>query len=172
MIEGSSADAIFACSGGKLIPEKPLSLGLTVKSLTGRKTMVSLLNRFDHSAGDETIRRIDLGLEQALFKTKTLVPNHIIRKSNLSTGLADLGTRSTGLSTGLGTILISTSKHHLEPIQYNIHMEFVTRTRCRKNKFKLTKKLPPTYKIHQFQTMEKEKFVASRKHTLQKTLSV
>ena len=88
MIEGSSADAIFACSGGKLIPEKPLSLGLTVKSLTGSKTMVSLLNRFDHSTGDETIRRIDLGLEQALFKTKTLVPNHIIRKSNLSTGLA------------------------------------------------------------------------------------
>ena len=30
----SSADAIFACSGGKLISGKHLSLGLTVKSLT------------------------------------------------------------------------------------------------------------------------------------------
>ena len=50
--------------------------------------MVSLLNRFGYCASDETIRRIDLGLEQTLFKTKIVVPNHIIRKSNLSTGLA------------------------------------------------------------------------------------
>ena len=33
-----------------------------------------LLNRFGHSASDETIRQIDLGLEETLFKTKTLVP--------------------------------------------------------------------------------------------------
>ena len=85
MIEGSSVDAIFACSGEKLIPGKHVSLALTVKSLTESKTMVSLLNRFGYCASDETIRRIDLGLEEALFKTKTLVPSHIIRKSDLST---------------------------------------------------------------------------------------
>ena len=35
MIEGSSTDAIFACSEEKLIPGKHLSPGLTMKSLTG-----------------------------------------------------------------------------------------------------------------------------------------
>ena len=34
MIEGCSADAIFACSGGKRIPAKTLSLSLTVNTLT------------------------------------------------------------------------------------------------------------------------------------------
>ena len=123
MMEGSSAEAIYACSGGKLIPGKHLTLGLNLKSLTGSKTMVSLLNCLGHCASDEIIRRIDLGLDETLFKTKTLVPSHIIRKSNLSSGLH-------------GTILISTSKHHLGQKQYTIHMEFVTRTRCRSNKFK------------------------------------
>lgn len=61
MIVGSSADASFACSGGKLIPGKHLSVGLTKKSLTGSKTMVSLLNCLSLCASDETITQIDLG---------------------------------------------------------------------------------------------------------------
>ena len=73
----------FAYSGGKLISRKHLSLGLTVKSLTGSITMASLLNRFGHCASEETIRRIDLVLEETLFKTKTLVTGHNIRKCNL-----------------------------------------------------------------------------------------
>ena len=56
MIERSSTNAIFACSGGKLISGKHLSPGLTVKSLTGSLAMVSLLNRFGHCTREETIR--------------------------------------------------------------------------------------------------------------------
>ena len=53
--------------------------------------------------------------------------------------------------------MISTWKHHLEQIQYTIYMHHTPyRTRCR-NKFKLPKKLPPTRKMRQFQTMEKIK---------------
>ena len=86
--EGSSADALFACSGRKLIPGKCISLALTMKSLTGSKAMVFLLNRFGHCASDKTIRQIDLCIEETLLKTKTLVPSQIIRKRNLSAGLA------------------------------------------------------------------------------------
>ena len=54
--------------------------------------------------------------------------------------------------------MISTWKHHLEQIQYTIYMHHTPyRTRCCRNKFKLPKKLPPTHKIRQFQTMEKIK---------------
>ena len=55
----SSADAIFPCSGGKHIPGKHLSLGLALKSMAGSKSVVSLLNRFGHCIGDETVRRMD-----------------------------------------------------------------------------------------------------------------
>ena len=161
MIERSSAEASFACSGGKLISGKYLSPGLTVKSLTGSLAIVSLLFLFGHCAREETIRWIDLDLEETPFKTETLVIGHIIRKSL---------EKVTFLQVLHGTILISTSQHHLEQIQYTIHMEFINKCKC--NKCKLSKNLPPTHKMRQFQTMEKGKFVASRKHTLQKTLSV
>lgn len=88
MIEGSLADASFACSGGTFIPGKYLSLGLTVKSSTRSKTIFSLLNQFSYCPSDETIKKIDLALDETVLKTKTLVPSHIIRKSNIYTGLA------------------------------------------------------------------------------------
>ena len=54
LTDSSSLDAIFACSGGKLIRGKHLSLGIALKSMTGSKSLVLLLNRFGHCIGDET----------------------------------------------------------------------------------------------------------------------
>ena len=85
MIEVVQAKLNSACSGGKRIPRKHLLLGLTVKSFTGSKTMIYLLNCFGDYARDETIRRINLCLEEALFKGKTLVPSHVTRKINYFT---------------------------------------------------------------------------------------
>ena len=49
---GSSVDAIFVCSRGKIIPAKHLSLGLTKKSLRESKAIAFLLNLFGHCASD------------------------------------------------------------------------------------------------------------------------
>ena len=75
-----------------------------MKPLIGSKTIVSLLNRFD---------RIDLDLEETLFKTKILVPSHIIRKSNLSTtGLAwDNFDINMEISSGANTLYALLPKH-------------------------------------------------------------
>ena len=88
LTNSSSADAIFACSGGKLIPGKHLSLGLALKSMTGSKSVVSLLNRFGHCIGDETVRRMDMSFEEAVNQNDTILPSHIQISPNLSTGLA------------------------------------------------------------------------------------
>ena len=88
------------------------------------------------------MRQINLSLEETLFKTKIL--------PLLTTSLEKV----TFLQVLHWKTLISTSKHHLEQMQYAINMEFVTRTRCLKKKFKLPKNLPPTYKMHQFQTAD------------------
>ena len=88
LTNSSSADAIFACSGGKLIPGKHLSLGLALKSMTGSKSVVSLLNRFGHCIGDETVRRMDMSFEEAVNQNNTILPSHIQISPNLSTGLA------------------------------------------------------------------------------------
>ena len=54
-VQSSASDAIYSCSGGKLLPGKHLSLGFAVKALTGSKNVVTLMNRYRHCASSETI---------------------------------------------------------------------------------------------------------------------
>ena len=59
-IESSSADAIFMCSGSKKLPGKHVGLGLAMKSMTGSRNVVTLMNRYGHCASNETLRRVDM----------------------------------------------------------------------------------------------------------------
>ena len=114
LIESSCADAIYACSGSKLLPGKHLSLALALKSLTGSHTAVTLLNRFGHCASDETIRRIDMALEETVHKgDNDFVPKGIRKTPGLCTGTAwdNFGLNIETLS-GIGTI------HHTYGICY------------------------------------------------------
>ena len=56
MIQVSSGNTAFSCSIWRLIRGKHLSLAFTIKSSSESKTMVSLLNQFDHWASGETVR--------------------------------------------------------------------------------------------------------------------
>ena len=49
LIESSAADTVYACSGGKQLTGKHLSLGITVKTITGSRRTATLLNKFRHS---------------------------------------------------------------------------------------------------------------------------
>ena len=66
---------MYECSGGKFLPGKHLSLGLTVKSITGSKNVVTLLNKFGHSASNEKIQRIDIEIESTISQQDTLLPD-------------------------------------------------------------------------------------------------
>ena len=88
LTNSSFADAIYACSGGKLIPGKHLSLGLPLKSMTRSKSVVWLFNRFGHCIGDETVSRMNMSFEEAVSPNETILPLHIQIPPNLSTGLA------------------------------------------------------------------------------------
>ena len=48
LVNSTSADVVYACSGGKFLPSKHISLGVALKSKTGSKLVVNLLNRFGH----------------------------------------------------------------------------------------------------------------------------
>ena len=74
-MDSSAADVMYTCPGGKFLPGKHLSLGLTVKSITGSKNAVTLLSKFGHSASNEKIRRIDIGIESAISQQDTLLPD-------------------------------------------------------------------------------------------------
>ena len=86
-MDSSAADVMYACSGEKFLPGKHLSLGLTVKSITGSKNAVTLLNKFGHSASNEKIWH-DIGIESTISQQDTLLPDQFLRHPNLCAALA------------------------------------------------------------------------------------
>ena len=88
LVDSSAADAVYSCSGGKLLPGKHIALGCAVKSKTGSRGMVSLLNRFGHTISNETVRRIDMMLENTVMSEENITPKEIKKQANLCTGTA------------------------------------------------------------------------------------
>ena len=55
LIDTGAADAVFFCSAGKLIPGKQLSLGFALKSMTGSKKVLTLMNPQQPSSPDNKL---------------------------------------------------------------------------------------------------------------------
>ena len=89
-VESSISEDIYSCSGGmgRLLPGKHLSLGFAVKPLTGRKNVVTLMNRYRHCVSSETIPRIDMSLEATITDKENVVPDGLEKLPFLSTGTA------------------------------------------------------------------------------------
>ena len=88
LVNSTSADVVYACSGGKLLPGKHISLGVALKSMTGNKSVVNLINRFGHCISNEKVYRTDTGMESSLTSNNSLVPDQIVQTPELYTTLA------------------------------------------------------------------------------------
>ena len=114
-IDSSSADAVYCCSGTKLLPGKHITHALTLKSMTGSRSVVTLEQRNGHCASNETVRRIEMGLEEGILlqESDNYVPNGVIKQPGLCMGTAwdnfDINIETLN---GLGTI------HHTYGIVY------------------------------------------------------
>ena len=86
VVNSTSADVVYACSGGKLLPGKQISLGVALKSMIGSKS-VNLLNRSEHCISNEKVHKIDSGMESSLKSSNSLVPDQIIKSLELYTTL-------------------------------------------------------------------------------------
>ena len=71
-----------------MLPGKHLALAMGIKSLTGSKSAVTLVNKFGNCASDETIRRLDMELEQAADYDESCTPKDVLREPYLCTGTA------------------------------------------------------------------------------------
>ena len=71
-----------------MLPGKHLALAMGIKSLTGSKSAVTLVNKFGNCASDETIRRLDMELESAADYVEKNAPNEILLDPHLCTGTA------------------------------------------------------------------------------------
>ena len=127
----------YACYGGKLLPGKHISLGVVLKSITGSKWVVNLLNRFGHCIINEKVHRIDTGMESSLTSSNSLVPNRITKTPELYTALA-----WDNFDVNLETLSGADSVHHTYGICYqNISSTIqvpqkITETTCKNRKIK------------------------------------
>ena len=55
-IDSSSADAVYCCSGTKLLPGKHITHTITLKSVTGSKRVVTLEQCNGHCTSNETVQ--------------------------------------------------------------------------------------------------------------------
>ena len=67
-IQSISQDIIFAASSGFKLPSKHLKLGVVLKSLTGSRKVVEILNRYGHCANYHGVEEIETELMQQKLK--------------------------------------------------------------------------------------------------------
>ena len=67
-IQSVSQDIIFAASSGCKLPSKHLKLGVALKSLTGSRKVVEILNRYGHCANYHAVEEIETELMQQKLK--------------------------------------------------------------------------------------------------------
>lgn len=82
------ADIVFSVSNGKFIPAKHLALGLGFKSMTGKKEVVQILNKFGHSINYWLSEELETSMAEAITLENTMLPKGMYREPDLSTCVA------------------------------------------------------------------------------------
>lgn len=67
-------DLIYVASDGKKLTPKGLSLGMTIRQLTGSASAISLVNRLGHCVSHTTVLRHETALAQRNISLSTLLP--------------------------------------------------------------------------------------------------
>lgn len=87
-IESLAQDAIYSVSNGRLKTSKHMELGIAMKSITGSRKVVNILNRLGHSISYSVAEELETELTYSSFDDKSLIPYGIEKKPQLLTGLA------------------------------------------------------------------------------------
>lgn len=81
-------DVIYSVTNGSIKPSKHLKLGLTIKTLTGSKKVLTQLNRLGHCISYNIAEELETELTYSSLSTTTILPNEIRENQNSFCGLA------------------------------------------------------------------------------------
>jgi len=87
-VSSSSQDAIFIATNGKLKPKKHLLLGLGIKSMTGSRKLLEVLNHWGYCISYHTSEEIETELALSLMNQKRVTPENLFCEAGLFTGIA------------------------------------------------------------------------------------
>lgn len=88
LIRSVSDDVVFATSRGNIKTSKHLLLGLSLKSLTGSRKLLEIINHLGHCVSYHIAENIETDLATSISEKQQSTPEGILRQSGLATGLA------------------------------------------------------------------------------------
>ena len=104
-IQAVCEDVIFSAIDGKIKPKKHLMLGITLKSLTGSRKIMEIMNRLGHSSSYHTIEEIETEMTFQATKNKRLTPFGMSLAPEFGTGVTwDNFDRFVNTTTGKDTL--------------------------------------------------------------------
>ena len=87
-IKSISEDVVFATISVRRRPAKHLQIGMAIKSLTGRKKVVTMLNRLGHGINWNGIEELETVLTYNCSNANQITPAGMSNEKSCSTGLA------------------------------------------------------------------------------------
>ena len=83
-----AADTVFLVTNGRKKPSKHLKLGLAVKSMTGSKKLIGMLNRYGHCVSYTTTEEFETELTFTITSASKISPPDLVPDSSLTVGIA------------------------------------------------------------------------------------
>ena len=87
-VDSISQDIVFAATNGLVKPAKHLQMGIAMKSLTGSRKILEILNRLGHSVSYHVAEELETELTLSTTCKQQVTPHGMQLSSSLSTGLA------------------------------------------------------------------------------------
>lgn len=85
-IQSIANDIIFAATEGRYKSSKHIKLGMTLKSLTGSKKVVQLLNRMGHCVNYDTVEELETEVTFTAAENLSMLPNGVQNDPTLVIG--------------------------------------------------------------------------------------
>lgn len=87
-IDSLCHDVIYCTTNGRIKPSKQMELGLVMKSLTGSRKVLNILNRLGHTASYSVIEELETELTYSSIETNSFIPDDVVCLPSLGTAVA------------------------------------------------------------------------------------
>lgn len=88
LVSSFCQDFIYAVTNGRIKTSKHITLAMALKSLTSSRKIINIINKFGHCCSYTTTEELETEATFNATSSSQICPDDIVRKPNLSTGVA------------------------------------------------------------------------------------
>ncbi len=88
LVNSASDDVVFSTTRGRIKPAKHMCVGIGIKSLTGSKRVIDIMNRYGGSISYSVAEEIETDIAFAITQKGQALPDGMVKLAGLGTGLA------------------------------------------------------------------------------------